>query len=85
MQNIMDKTPQKSLGLYKYIMNEVDTLNIEKMKQGTMKSFLGNVFVRMNEVSLTPELMHTPASAFLQFFGWWWRTSMFLRRHIHGS
>ena len=39
------------------------------MKQGAMKSFLGNVFVRMNEGRLTPELMYTPASAFLQFFG----------------
>ena len=34
-----------------------------------MKSFFGNVFVRMNEGRLTPELMYTPASAFLQFFG----------------
>ena len=33
-----------------------------------MKSFFGNVFVRMNEGRLTPELMYTPASAFLQFF-----------------
>ena len=38
------------------------------MKQGAMKSFFGNVFVRMNEGRLTPELMYTPASAFLQFF-----------------
>ena len=49
-------------------MNKMDTSNIEKMKQGTMKSFFGMMFVKTNEGRLTLELMPTAAPAFLQFF-----------------